>query len=81
MSEKTQAGLRVQTIALNGGDGFWKTQGTVHEFNQPHKHPYYQLSQEMPDDHMATLPLLGVIAIYYTCLCRPQDAGSLWDHW
>lgn len=36
------------------GMGFGKSQGTVHEFNQSHKHPYYQLSQEMPDDQMAT---------------------------
>lgn len=68
MSEKSQAGLRVQTTTLNGRGGFWKTQGTVHELNLLYKHTNRQLSQEMPDDQMATLPLLGVVAVYYTCL-------------
>lgn len=66
MSEKIWAGLRVQAITLNGTDGFWKLQDTVHELNPPYKHPHCQLSQEMPDDKMATRPLLGVKAVYDT---------------
>lgn len=54
----------------------WVLENAGHELNLLHKHPNCQLSQEMPDDQMATLPLLGVVAIYYRCF-----VGSLWDHW
>lgn len=66
MSEKSWPGLRVQTVTLNGTAWFWKRKGTAHELNLLHKHPHCQLSQEMPDDKTATLPLLGVRAVYYT---------------